>query len=310
MAIKHLTYGRYAGILVDGGPPAKPVSGSHMNRAVSLAMALEGPSWGTVQSYDGCGISGGPFHFVALYPASMGQGPLWKLMRHLEIAATQSPKLAAQYRVVTDRLKAIGYYIATDGTLRYTTDGALVPGKMIREVFTPPSGTVPATGSDRKAAEDWAKCFHELFCEGQSAQRDFCIAYLIEGQRQAENAAYVKAIGAPVVDVKVVGVRSYPINDESTEPAAMVTPDFDFAMCAYHAYSVNAPGPAVKCLTRAMSALGPGTQDLFAKKLIQNFRATQYGNWDKRYARTRVKAKEMGFWPETFFTGPTALMPA
>ena len=55
---------------------------SHAQRAVWLSSQLEAPSWGSVQGYDGCGMSAGLLHNTAVLPngGRPVQGRLWSLV--------------------------------------------------------------------------------------------------------------------------------------------------------------------------------------------------------------------------------------
>src|SRR5688572_11750639 len=90
VTVRHVVRGAHAGCLIHGTVPVLPPEGdqvlSHLDRAYYLATALESPRYGSVQSYDGAAMSAGPFHFVAVLPKTLTQGPLWALLRRLELA--------------------------------------------------------------------------------------------------------------------------------------------------------------------------------------------------------------------------------
>ena len=300
--IRHITFrhGAYSGVLVKGNiRVAVPATARHMDHAFYLTSQLESSRWGTVQSYDGAGISGGPLHNIAILPASMTQGSLWKLLRRLEVSAPVQP-----LSQLWNALQVANFYVNRRGELSYYDRGGLVTAEDIRNEIAPPNGVVPRTGPDWEKARQWALLFHNLFAHPGTfeAQSEFAIEYLVTGREREEAGAY-----DPNIDHAhaVVGQGQYDVR-----------PEVDLAMSVYHSHSVNGPSPAIKAL-RAVKGLVQSETDpvLFAKVLLWQLGKTKYGRWqdDKigrnRYDHSRLKAMRSNLWPNEFFEGREALMP-
>lgn len=289
---------------------------SHMQRAAYLATMMEAPQWGSVQGYDNCGISGGPFHFIARFPRDGSQGPLFKLLRRIEqsigdqfaMNGQAEPTLNNNLGRLWHMLAGVGWYVATDGKLRSTLDGSVIGGNAIRDEFAPLRGKVPMSGWCRTQAEMWAKAFYQLLSDPltYSAQIDYCIEWLNAGQKRLELGVYSKLMGVPV---------------NHTQKLNNLCPDFDefsgaldLAMCFYHDNSVNAPGAAASCLKKAKPILnGKLTGDKaqrFAARLIKLLATKKYGAWGKRYIKTRRYAMASELWGPKLFKGRGAIMPA
>lgn len=297
--------GKYAGIRIFGATDVKAADfqgtrnglSKHMTRASYLATQLEAPQWGTVQSYDNAGMSAGPFHWIAHYPQSGKQGPIFGLLRAVELACPDY--------ILSDvwtMLEAEGWYVATDGKLRSTKNGSLINGTKIRDVLSAPKGFVPKTGPGREKAEAWAVAFHELMCrpETMQPQIQYAIQYLTRGQSKLEGQAYKALVPGKLTDLGAIRVEG--------ENCPLISKHADLAMAVYHSHSVNAPSPAASALRAALPALkNSGPQ--FAKRLIRGLALKKYGAWDKRYTKTRRIAQATGLWDSSFFKGETAIMP-
>jgi len=296
-----LKYKEWSGILVKGTVLAPvPTTDLHLDHAAYLATSLESSHMGTVQSYDRCGMSGGPFHFTAIQPSTMTQGSLFELLHYLEVTAP-CPELTSLWAM----FKGKNWFVAKDGTLRDFTSGKQVDGALIRDTFTPPGGKVPQSGPQRIEGDRWTLAFNALLAAPATfkAQQDFAAKYLMGGQKAIEASYY-----APL-DITTVRVGT-PKPSE-----ALIAKHADLALCCYHAHSVNAPAPALKCL-KTVQAEYPN--DRFGQKaatyLIWLLGTSTYGNWkdDKdggnRYDNTRLSAMKCGLWPQEFF-GSTGIMP-
>jgi hypothetical protein len=298
--VKHRVYKEWSGCLIHGTAPV-PVSTSdlHLERAYYLLSQLEAPKYGTVQSYDGAGISGGPLHSIAVLPKTMGQGELWKLLRWLIRTTPEAQGL----KQLVAALAAQGWRVADDGTLR--TGTTLVSGADIRDEIAPPNGKVPKAGPDWEQAKRWAILFHTALSDPATfdGQKAYAIEYLVRTKKATEAQFY----GArPLETLRVASTTNPdPVNDISLIE--------DLAMCVYHAHSVNAPGPAAECLTDTLKVAPRG--DRFARRLIWTLGKKAFGHWqdntegNSRYDRTQQAAKRCGLWPSEFFTGPSACMP-
>ena len=299
----------YSGCKISGtvGIP-KPEPTSHMGRAYYLTAMLEAPSYGSVQSYDRCAMSGGPMHNIAVYPGNMAQGSMFPLLRAIELGAGD----AVSVQKLWDAYKKAGWYIARDGKLKNVMTGKLITGKAIREEFSPVGGKVPKAGPNWLQAKRWATLHHNVFADPLTfkSQQDFAIGYLLKGQRKYENIFYKDQGMDPET------LRVWSTQDEADLAEADVPLDVynnhlslkeDLAMCLYHSHSVNAPGPARTALVRVLKRRKRG--DEFAQLLVWTLGTYKYGNWKVRYARTRKWAMRSELWPASFFSGPTAIMP-
>jgi hypothetical protein len=132
MKIQWMRYKSYSGAKIRGTAPVLPPEGadraSHMQRAFYLTAMLESPTWGSVQSYDGAGMSGGPLHNIAVHPHAKGrpQGSLWGLVRDIEKSS------GALVEPLYEWLGEFGWYVASDAKVRQLDTGVLVPGEELR----------------------------------------------------------------------------------------------------------------------------------------------------------------------------------
>jgi hypothetical protein len=289
--VSYLTYqDKYAGIKIAGTTTVNVPSGSdaqlHMHRAFYLTSQLEAPLWGTVQGYDGCGMSGGPMHWIALFPRTMEQGPLFSLLRRIEMTP------GAPVQPLWDAFKAQGWYIAKDGKLRDLKNGSVISGQAIRATFTPPNGMVPKTGPQRQQAEKWAQLFYDLLSDDRTheAQIDHSIEYLVRSALSTELEAY---------RLFIPDVQSPEKIDVHQLPEAV-----DLAMCVYHSFVPNAPAIAKSCLETVLDRVGDSPDPThFAQALIRTLGTRQYGRWadvpgvrGSRYDSCRTTAIASKLW--------------
>ncbi len=276
----------------------------HMDRAVWLTSQLEAPSWGMVQSYDGAAMSGGLLHNIAVAPKTMTQSSLFGLLRRIEVMTRRCPPLTALWNA----LEQEGYYVARDGKLRSRATGHPVPGRTIRNLFTPNNGNVPAPtrrGKNQKweQAKRWALRFHELLAH--PATRPAQVAYAAEWMAKSRTALEMKGYGSHTTGLdSPIGLR-----------AEALAHELDLAMCVYHSFSVNGPGPAARALTGALRSVGDTVhrEDVgkFAASLVRRLGRSSYGKWrEKRYPHTRravSKGVKAGLWPRSV---ANAIVPA
>lgn len=267
----------------------------HMWRAVWLTAQVEGGGlFGTVQSYDGAGISAGLEHKIAVLPGSMKQGSIWKLLRRMEVECP-----CDSLERLWDALKAENMYVAQNGSLREHNTGRLISAQEIRDLVSPPGGKVPKTGPNWDKAKRWAILFHELFADAAtySTQINSTIEYLLENNKDNEEEAYEVSCG-----VRHPTVLKYGEN---------ISSELDLAWCVYHSFTPNAPGKAKE---RLADSRPDGTKE-WPARLIRTLGTTNYARWHdtsdgaNRYDRTRLAAMRSGFWPEELFVGPNAIMP-
>ena len=279
----------FSGVLLRGKQPVTIADfdlSRHMHRAVLLASMLESGHWGTVQSYDGAGISGGLIHSIAVLPKTLEQGDLWKLIRR--ILYNSPDKISIECQRLRLALGDEGWSLLEDGVLRYNS-GVAVFGRVIRDVLAPPDGKVPPRGDQLDVAKEWATRFNEVLAVGQATQIEFAVEWMARGHRVEELAVYRHgmSIGAAPID-SVIGILS--------NGSFSLSPALDLGMCIYHAFSVNGPTPASGALMKAGTP-GKGTILAFAQRLVQKLRESPYGTWaTKRYDATRTAVIKMDLW--------------
>lgn len=296
--LKWVQYKSYSGLKIDGTARVKPPEEDlHMERAYWLTAMLEAPRYGSVQSYDGAAMSGGPLHNIAVYPRSMTQGSFFPLLRRIELSGANT------VFPVWDALSRLGWYVARDGKLRNWETGKPVSGRAIRNEFTPLDGKVPRRGAARNQATRWIQAFHTLFADPATfaAQRDFAIDYLINTRAEDERKFYGDR------DLQILRVdtdnASVGVDSKHFLPLCL-----DFAMCVYHSHSVNGPTPAKSVLLKTLTQEDPWKEpERFTRRLIYNLGKKRYGRWRdtvdgrNRYDRTRYWAKKGGLWPDMYF---------
>jgi hypothetical protein len=248
----------------------------HAERAVWLSAQLEAPSWGSVQGYDGCGMSAGLLHNTAVLPGG-GKGPtqgkLWSLLAamHKHQSSASAPALAA----LLQRVAASEWSIAVHGGL--VAAGTLKPigaVSILREL-TPPDGAVPKAGAGWKRASEWAALFHAAFAEAATypAQVAYAAEWLSADKRGEEHRMY--ALFAP-------SAPAFSAIASDTLP-----PEIDLAMCIYHAFSVHNPAHARAALVSVLDRVDGADSMKVAKALVRAL-ANQTPRWkQKRYPRTR-----------------------
>lgn len=293
MNIRHVKYRDFAGFVIRGsrtwdflneGAESKK---QHIRRALWLSAKIENnATFGTIQSYDGCGMSGGLEHQVAVYPRNLqSQGTIFHTINMFPLEAKQ--------RLIQE-LDGIGWEInSTTGVLVNKTTKRAISGSDIRDEFTPVAGVVPSNGPFHNRAKLWAEIFAELFANPATFE-----AQIIAGENRTskfdamERAVYTDRLGTGTYTAK------------NLRCTVDLTNDDDLALCVYHCFKVNAPAVAKTCLKNS----APFNDGLWARRLINMLGIKQYGNWDKRYASTRTIAMRSGLWPVELFQ-PNGIMP-
>jgi hypothetical protein len=285
-SVRFVGYRDKKGFVVRGGPKVEPSrTDRHMARAFYLVSQLEAANWGTVQNYDGAGMSAGPLHVIAVYPATGDQGPLWRMLGRIFDTSSAAPVAALKRR-----LGAVGWNVAADGTLR-DGSGAKVSGATIREQLSARDGRVPDSGPVHDRAKAWAIAFHEAFSDPSSypGQYEGTVDWLT-ANFGSEADAYRKYVPA-LAGKSDAEVKSW----VRTATLAQVSPYLDLAMSVYHAFSVNAPGKAKQILDRVL-AMNLDVRN-FAKTLTKQLGDDSYGNWQARGRKTKIAAARSGLWP-------------
>lgn len=280
------TYKSYSGYLVRGSKPIRPPGSRapHMEWAFYLLSRLESANWGTAQNYDGAGMSAGPLHAVAVFPATRAQGPLWQLVADVFAALPDCPA-ANRLR---EELREAGYAVTHGGRVVSVATAKEIAGEELRTFLSGPRGAVRLGTPFEETARRRAVMFSELFSEPRAhePQRAYTIRWLLQGRSESESTAYSKYMAASP-RVRPQNVASW----LSYASVAELGPELDLAMCVYHAFSVNAPAPAAEELVKAMSER---TAEGFAKALIRGLGTKDFARWRdttdnrNRYDRTRI----------------------
>lgn len=285
---------------------------SHLNTAVFLTAMIESMHWGTVQSYDGCGMSAGPLHSTAVLPNNnFALGPLWGLLQR--IGQHDRISSIATYDELMDYLESKGLvFNAMTGIPVSTRTRRAATGYQVSEVLTPPAkhvnqtlayGTVGPHGPGHEQAKQFCILFANLFSDPATylAQIDHSIDWLLKAS-QAERNLYALAWGTP-------GVDRYYLSDENLGPA------MSLALAVYHSFSVNAPAVASSTLATVLAVWNRGGRGpvydneenaaALAGYICQAFKRSGYGMWgartegrQSRYEKTRAAASKLGVWDE------------
>lgn len=322
--------GKYTGPVIYGTEVVQPPNGPfHAGRAFWLTGQVEtGNRLGSVMMADGTGFTIGIDQHIAVYPKELAhedfnaaddQGGAWALLAALEVAH-------APVRMLWEAFEQRGWYVAPDGTLRWIDNGVhkvqnrklehqggdLVHGATIRDVLTPKGGVVTKT-CQKEQAREWALMLHELTRAPTSwdVQVSFGVKHLCHRVRTrklrlAEHRRRVTFQQA---------VYGSPTNIETIK-LADIGEHLDLALCVFHSYTVNAPAVAFRLMEEAIKGLGWSGAWLedetarcnFALNLLTRLKAEKYGRWDKRWARTRKAAMEVGWWDGALFRRPTGIM--
>lgn len=314
--LKRKTWRGYAGCVIRGSVPVEPVTweeSSHLQRASWLtAMVESGGVYGTVQNFDGTGMTAGIHQAIAVYPKERvlnddmvenDQGPLWELLRRIHDVAEHSRNnsFLLEYLDFYQALLDAGWYISPAGVLVHNEAAAtLVDGYEIREEFTGSrNGVMPTKGEARECAEEWVKRFHRLFSHEETHK----IQQRLGMEHICRNAKRWK-MGDFYGDSDISGVE-----------LPMRSSALDLALCMFWNYSVNAPSIARKCVQETLEEWKETrffAVHEMAKYLINKLGNNKYGRWDDdlkngRYQRTRKAAMQV--WPKELFTGKWAVMP-
>jgi hypothetical protein len=290
---------------------------NHWERIVWLTSQVEcGGRFGTVQSFDGAGMTAGLTQAIAVYPKEIAhednnpkddQGALWKL---LDLIKTHHPDLITR---IDDEFKELGWTLYK-GQVRYVnedkTPGDLVNGRVIREELTPNQGVVPNYGEAWDSAKSWVLMFHNIFSNEDSFAKQ--VAFAIE---HTQSLAKRKP---PFLKGQSIQSILYRDNYQDTKLFSRNDP-MDLAAAILFSNAVNAPAMAFRKLQQALEEFGkrpnwqnPGERNEFAKILIRALGEANYARWNfkivtGRYQRTRKAA--MILWPRHLFEGPKAVMP-
>jgi len=330
MRVLYRSIGKYSGPVVYGTETLLPPSGPfHAARAFWLTGEAEtGNRVGSVMMADGTGFTIGIDQHIAVYPKELAhedfnaaddQGGAWALLAALEVAH-------APVKVLWEAFEQRGWYVAPDGTLRWIENGDhkvqnrklehrggdLVHGAVIRDAVTPKGGRVTKV-CEKEQAREWAAMLHELTAHPRSrkVQESFGIKHLCNRVRTRKlrladhrrRITFQKAVYGTPTDIETIRMSD-------------LGEHLDLALCVFHSYTVNAPAVAFRIMEESIRAMGwPGAwlsdddaRCNFALNLLTRIKAKKYGRWDKRWARTRKAAMDVGWWPEELFKRPAGIM--
>jgi len=286
-------------------------SSVHLDEISWLTAQVESNGrFGSVMNYDGTGITAGIHQAIAVYPRALrdnnlknDQGPLWRLLTRLRSVGLTG--------FIDDHLDEYGVYLSNDSKCLWTSNGKLVSGNFIREMFTgDSSGVMPLSGKGRRECARWVKEFHEAFSDdaGFGVQIHFGSEHFEKMSRKSLRfCSDTEVSERSILDVFYDGVPLSLIDD---------LPDhYSLAMSMFWSHSVNAPGYALKRLCRQV--VDKHLQDVLDKNksasraIIRALGDTPFARWDDglkngRYQRTRAYAKRR--WDASLF-GDDGVMP-
>jgi len=292
--MKRIEFRRFAGVRIRGSVPIETPEPHHFSRAEWLTAQVEsGGMYGTVISYDGTGATAGLHQCVAVYPSSLGQGPLWPLIVDCIRGGGDGIEIENLLGARRWRLTAAGKVV--------NKAGAVVSGRAIRDQLTgSPVGLMPHAGPGRDRAERWAEALHRFFVRKTTfeTQRRWGIDHIQSTVRRSLRFS--------------VRFPDETIEDKIYSNPYVMTPELDLAMAVYLSYTVNAPSAAHKRFCRAVDRVDPKEDSNgFARFLMRKIGRSKYARWgahheNGRYQRTRRFAKRI-YSPELF--EPGGLMP-
>jgi hypothetical protein len=326
----------YSGPVIYGDViiPAPPPSAHHLQRAVWLNAEIEtGNRMGSIMAADGTGMTAGD-GYIAVYPKELAdedwnakddQGDLWPLLQCVIENSNSAFAFAVNVGRLVDNLALQGWTVAKDGTLRWKVGGRtkvrgrwldyapndLVHGAIIRDTFTPIGGKVPKDGPQWEQAKTWALNFHRAFADeltfaAQDVFNQRHLMWRITEQKLKFNdlrrsSTMTQAIyGKAPVDWKV---------------GRDISEAMDLALCVLHSFAINSPFYAYRALVYAVQVTGwrpvlmeTASSFNFAMNIMIQIKATKYGNWTKRWDRTREAARKSGLWDAALFSSPNGIM--
>jgi len=339
--VMHRSFRSFSGPAIYGVKLGAPsFTENHVKRAVLLTEAVEtGRRSGSVFAADGTGMTAGRGQHILVYPKELAnedfnakddQGGLGSLLRNIEVCAP-SKALERLFKAFWDE----GWYLAQDGKIRWLGNGRskvanrwvdhlsgdIVHGAVLRDTITPKGGKVPSKGERWDIAKEWALLFHSVFKTPKSmvVQMGFEVEHLLY-RTSTRRFQFRQNRRRSTVEQEVYGTGSK--NVAELVVGSDITPQLDLAMCVFHSHTVNAPAIAYRKLRDAIRATGyqpsgmRGTRAeiAFAFELLRRLANAKYGRWNEdvehgRWARSRARAREFGFWPREFFRqGPSGVM--
>jgi hypothetical protein len=234
---------------------------------------------GTIQSYDGAGMSAGLQHEIAVFPRTLDeQGPLFKSLDRVRDSGPSNPEVVALMKAFDE----VGWLLDPNGVLREKGSGRVIPGSEIRQEFTPDDGKVPSSGPKWEKAKKWALLFFSVY--NHPNQVDILVKLAsasMSSLGRFERPAYKQITNTEDPSVLVLGQN--------------IRPDQDLALCVYQSHAVNAPSIAKNVLL----ASRPDSTSEWPGRFLKALNDTKWGNWDRRWIKTRRYA--MKLWPMELF---------
>ena len=265
-----IKYKDYSGFVLIGERTfSHPVNENvHLDRAVFLAGQLESKYWGTVQNYDGCGMSGGILHNTAVLPSS-AKKPLQigSLLPLISSIVSEYP-YASSVLALVNKLNTLDWYFKGD-VLHSRKDNLAVSGREIRAEFSGSSkGAVKSTGPEADKAVEWLTLFSELL----SSDFTFALQSKFAANWIAENCMAPNLRGySHLSSLRLPSLFTI-------SKSGLSSPELELALCMYFAFVVNAPSRARKVLLDTVRTPDLSSED-FSVLLIRNLGKDTYGNW-------------------------------
>jgi hypothetical protein len=307
--VKWRQFRRFSGPLILGKKAPVQKNLNHSGRVALLTSLVEsGGRLGTVMAYDGTGMTAGLIQCIAVLPRALdsfgssgkgidAQGSLWPLVEKI---GEEFPDLTA--RLNEEFNDALGWEIR-GGKVVKLDSGIWVDARDLRNELSPPHGVVPKFGEHWDSAKGWALIFHEIFSDPRTfiLQRDEATRHFAGFRTRAWGPLHGETIDSLVYN------KIYNCDLVKGRP-------LDLAIAVFLSFSVNAPRPALEILWETFKDTIDTERfhrdkeiQTLARNLVLGFKKSQYGNWQRRYERTRKEAKKI--WPTPLFSGPNAIMP-
>lgn len=268
--MKMKQFGAHSGVIVQGTKSALEWEGfdryAHIDRALLLTLAVEGPKWGTVQTYDGAGISAGLLHHIAAFPANKTLGSFWPLY-------FQCIEVAPEFALADVKRNARGQVL--------NAHGDALNGDMVRMLFT---------GSERGYTRQLTP---EISARIESIHRLFADPRTYAIQAEAARDWLWKTTGKYPVGI-FLPVGNIPLRTSQVlRSSDFPSPEHELAFCVVRACAVNNPRDAKEALDDALK----GDVDDFPRRLYKELREERK-NWVNRISRIATAAGRLGLWPK------------
>lgn len=274
---KYTRYTDYAGFIARGDVAITASTAfdksQTLDRAVMIAAELEAGSWGTVQSYDGCGISGGILHNTATFPGKQGLGSLWPLLEKCEAAIGE--------RVYAEI--AIKNGIPTLINNKMTGDD-------IRFFFT-------GHGNGKADAPPKVQVTPDVFQQRTARLRTVLsdprtYPVQIDAARRWVQSTLCQPLEQRGLFAKFLRPNSTRLGT-TLRATDFKSPDYELAYCVTLAFGVNSPGLSFATLAKAAQ------QPDFPHSLYDAFAAArESGGWATRLKNTARAVKGLKLWSE------------